>query len=117
MISVMITKSISFLLQKESFFLLSARYSFLRETSKDAMMMQTSRSLLVNTYVQHGSGHPFRHFTTARPASNRSRCDTHRSELLKVSAEPADISIIQDVPEPEDARGAIAVRRRAGRTL
>ncbi|EIE19738.1 hypothetical protein COCSUDRAFT_54599, partial [Coccomyxa subellipsoidea C-169] len=72
-------------------------------------MMQTSKSLLVNTYVQHGDGHPFRHFTTARPASNRSRCVSHRSELLKVSAEPADTSIIQDVPEPEDARGAIAV--------
>jgi hypothetical protein len=75
------------------------------------VMMQNIRcpSVPVSRSFQQASFHPFRKCTTRRAAINRSRFAIRKSDMQTLSAGPEDASIVRDVPEPEDARGAIAV--------
>lgn len=79
---------------------------------RDIMIYQLckSPSVLVNHCSKHSRFIPFRHHVPAIPATRHSLSSSNRTRLLRVKADVDDASITLDVPETEDARGAIAVR-------
>ena len=78
--------------------------------------MMTQFCKIPSVLVDHGFKHPqflrFRHHVPAKFAARRAVSSCHRQKLLRFNAEVDDAPISLDVPEPEDARGAIAVRSR-----
>ncbi|BDA46788.1 probable protein MET1, chloroplastic [Coccomyxa sp. Obi] len=68
-----------------------------------------SPTVLANHCFKHARFLLFRHHVPAKSAARRSLSSCHRGRLLRVKADADEASISLDVPEPEDARGAIAV--------